>query len=215
MVRFYLRTVFGLMAVFSIVVATILAAPYNDSQIHTFITAPELCTGECLLGIRAGMTTVGEALNDLQAHTWVEQVQLSAPGTGFGQVRWWWSGRQPDFIDDHQPGRMTFYWDNKENGGQEMNDVRVQTITVYTRLRMFLLQDMFGTPNSGTAAIRLDGSLGYSAAYPVRGGTLSLSTVIPCPANLISYWNAATKVTLSIGYGTSQYVTPAEMVKIC
>jgi len=215
MTRFCFRTALRLMALFSIAVATILAVPYRDSQLQTFVTAPDICEGECLLGIHAGFTTVGEAMAYLQAHSWVERTQLSAAGAGFGQIRWWWSGRQPDFIDDRHPGRITFYWDNEENGGQKLDDTKVETIAIYTRIRMPSLQKQFGAPDSGTAVIRLDGSLGYSAAYPVRGGTLSLSTVLSCPASLLSYWNAGTKVTLSIGYGTSQYVPPAEMVKIC
>jgi hypothetical protein len=80
---------------------------------------------------------------------------------------------------------------------------------------MPVLQDRLGLPDSGAALIRLDGSLGYAAAYAVQGSTISLSTSMPCPVNLMSYWNTATKITMSIGQGTSEYVPPTAMVKIC
>ena len=80
---------------------------------------------------------------------------------------------------------------------------------------MDTLQAWFGKPYSGTANFRPDQNLGYSATYRAYGSTLQLSTIMPCPIDLLSYWNARTTMTLSVDHGTSQYVAPGEMVKMC
>ena len=80
---------------------------------------------------------------------------------------------------------------------------------------MFSLQEWLGDPDSGTASIRPDGAMGYSAAYHIPGGTFSLSTIMHCPINLLSYWNARAKLSLSIGRGTSAYVAPLEVIAMC
>jgi hypothetical protein len=215
MVHLFLRIVFPLVILLSLAVAFILAAPYDDSELRAFMTTSENCGGECLLGIRPGRTTVGEAMRQLRVHIWVEDAELSASGGGYGQILWLWSGLQPAVIDDSHPGRITFYWDAGEANAPELNDTRIQTISIYTEIRMFSLQDWLGTPDSGSANIRPDGGLGYSAAYPVRGGTVSLSTTMPCPTSLMTYWDAWTRLSLSIGRGSSSYVSPLEMVNLC
>jgi hypothetical protein len=215
MVKLCLRIAFALITMLSLAVVALLAAPYDDSQLRAFVTAPENCGGDCLLGLRPGATTLGEAMQQLQTHTWVESTQLSASGAGYGQILWRWSGRQPESIDTSHPGRVTFYWDEDENNGLELNDIPILTISVYTQLRMYSLQDWFGTPDSGNASFRPDGELSYSAAYPIRGGSLVLSTTMPCPTSLMSYWNAWTKLSMSIGRGTSDYVSPLDMVHLC
>jgi hypothetical protein len=198
---------------FTIVIARFI--PYDEGQIHAFISAPENCGGECLFGIRPGTTTLGETLDFLYAHPWVESVQLTAPGNGYGQIRWEWNGKQPTAIDGNRAGRITFYWDREEQNAPEMNDTLIQTIAIHTRLRMFSLQQWFGKPSTGTASIRLDGSLGYSAAYQVQGRTIVLTTILPCPISLMNFWNAQTQISMSIGRGTSTFVPPVEMVKLC
>jgi hypothetical protein len=205
----------ALVVLLSLAVGVIVVAPYDDSHFNTFMASSENCGGECLLGIHPGTTTVGETMDRLQTHTWVESAHLSAPGTGYGQIRWQWSGKQPGLIDDSHPGRITFYWDDGEVNGLTLNDTPIQTISIYTEMRIFMLQNWFGIPSSGTASFRPDGEMGYSAAYPVRGGTISLSTTLSCPLNLMSYWNAPTKLSISIGRGTSAYVSPLEMLQMC
>lgn len=209
------RTVFLLNILVSLAIIIVLVVPYTDSQLRAFVTDPQNCAGECLLGIRPGTTTVSEAVEYLQTNAWVESAQLSAPGTGYGQIRWLWSGQQPTLIDESYPGRITFYWDEEEINAPPLEEARVETISIATRIRMFTLQEWYGAPDSGIAGIRPDGWLGYSAAYHKRGTTVSMSSTIPCPVNLMSYWGVWAKLSISIGQGTSTYVPPTEMVKIC
>ncbi len=210
-----LRFAAGLTGLFSFVLVIMRLIPFDDGQVRAFMAASENCRGECLFGIHPGTTTLGESLDFLYVHPWVESVQLTAPGNGYGQIRWAWSGQQPAVLDGDRPGRITFYWDREEPNAPDMNDVLIQTVAIYTRLRMFSLQQWLGNPNTGTASIRLDGSLGYSAAYQVQGRTVVLTTILSCPIELMNFWNAPTQVSMSIGRGTTTYTPPVEMVKLC
>lgn len=189
--------------------------PYDDSAMRAFITDPMNCGGECILGIRPGSTTVSEAMQRLQAHRWVGDVELSASGNGYGQIRWLWNGNQPAVISAEYRGRLTFYWDADETNSPPLEDARIETISIDTEIRMYLLQQWYGMPDSGTASIRPDGAVGYSAAFHMRGSTISLSAVMSCPISLISYWNARAKLSIGIGSGTSAYVPPVDMAALC
>lgn len=210
-----LRMTFGLMILFGLAVAAVCAVPYDESQLQAFMTSPDNCTGPCLLGIRPGKMTVKAALKILEAHPWVQSTQLSAPGNGYGQIRWQWSGAQPKLIDDTYPGRITFYWDEAESGGHSLRDSKIETIAVQTNIRMYSLQAWYGRPNTGTAGFRFDKTMGYSAGYHFLGTTIILSSTMLCPVSLLTYWNARTVITVSIGWGTSTFVPPTDMVKMC
>jgi hypothetical protein len=205
----------ALIVVFSLTVSANLALPFEDHQPAILLTEAENCLGACLMGIRPGTTTLGQAMASLQNHDWVDSVQLSASGAGYGQIRWIWSGRQPDVIDASRLGRITFFWDQGESGERELTDTVIETVSMYTRVKMPSLQSWFGSPDAGAANFYHDGGLAYTIAYHIPGGTLSLWSGIPCPVNLMSYWNAPTRITMSIGRSNSKYIEPSEMVKIC
>jgi hypothetical protein len=202
----------GLLTMFMVVVITL---PDHESQLQDFMTLPENCTGPCLLGIRPGRMTVHETMRILEAHPWVEGVRLSASGSGYGQIRWGWSGQKPDVIDESYAGRITFYWDIDDPNPPSLDNTVIQTISIQTYLRMYSLQNWYGMPNSGTTNLRADMKLGYSAGYHNPGTTISLSSMMPCPVSLLSYWNARTLITVSIGWGTSTYTPPFDMVRMC
>ncbi len=215
MVHLFLRLASLLIVLLSFTLVVVRVIPYDDNQLHAFLTLAENCDGQCLMNIHPGTTTLSEAMEQLQSNTWVEKTDLSASGAGYGQIRWQWSGQQPALIDASHPGRVTFYWDEEEQNGPTLDDTLIQTISIYTFIRMYSLQEWFGKPDSGTATIRPDGGLGYSAAYHAGGSTIVLSAVMPCPTNLMSYWNAWTRLSINVGRGTSTYVLPVEMVKLC
>ena len=62
--------------------------------------AAENCGGSCVLGIQPGKTRVGDAMRQLQSLSWVSDIQENAPGNGYAQINWGWSGSQPASIDD-------------------------------------------------------------------------------------------------------------------
>lgn len=187
--------------------------PSDTSQALKLLSAPENCLDLCFMGIYPGISTVGEAMLQLQDHAWVGNSELSAPGYGYAQIEWTWSNQHPDLIDDSYKGRMTFYYDDKN--APALADSLIQTITIYTKIRMFDLQDWYGSPNFGMASVQSDNNLIYSAAYNVNNGMIGVSTLMPCPVNLMSYWNAPARIVFSIGHGSSDFILPPEMVKLC
>ncbi len=214
MFHWLLKPVLALTILLALTVVVIRATP-DDTVLSSFITGPDNCSGNCLLGLLPGKTTVSEALDQLGQHPWVTATHMAANGQGYGQIRWEWSGQQPGFIDDSYLGRITFYWDDEAPSAPTLSDTVIQTIAITTLVPMDRFVKWYGQPDFGTAAFRPDMELGYSAAYSISAATLMLTTILPCPVNLLTYWQAPTKIMLSIGHGTSVYVPPAQMTRAC
>jgi hypothetical protein len=215
MICLLLRPALALTVVLALSVVLMRAQPAQDSVLRQFLTPDEDCAALCLLGMRPGVTTVGQAMTQLRSHAWVSSATMNATGRGYADIEWQWSGQQPDIIDASRPGRMTFYWDRDEENGRQLLDMPIETMSIHTRIRIYEAQAWFGLPDTGTAAYRPDADLGYSAVYNNAYGMIDLSTVIPCPANLLTYWDARTRITLSSWRGTGRYVPPRDAVRMC
>lgn len=189
----------------------------NDIEltIIEFAQSEDNCLELCLMGIYPGSTTIGEVMPILREHAWVTDPVVSAPGTGYGQIIWSWSGHQPAFVDPLVEGRITFFWENRDPNAPQLTDVVVQTVSIQSTIRMFHLQQWFGVPQSGTGTRQTDNTLFYSIRYHQQEGSIIVSTIIPCPANLTSYWNAFGRVSVSIERSTNNYVLPIDMVNMC
>ena len=177
------------------------------------MSAVENCGGSCLLGIQPGITHTGAALRQLQSHPWVGAVQQNAPGNGYAQISWEWSGQQPAVVDDTQQGKITFYWD--DDNVIPLNDTVVETVTVYTTMRHYSLQKLLGESDGSSATLRPDGKLGYSVLYDIPRGILNLYVETDCPFNLMRYWNARARMTLSIGRNHTGSVDPTRLASAC
>lgn len=186
-----------------------------ESTIIKFTQSQDNCTELCLMGIYPGITTIGEVMPILREHTWVIDPVVFAPGTGYGQITWTWSGYQPAFIDPRVEGRITFFWENRDPNAPQLTDVVVQTVSIQSTIRMFHLQRWYGIPQSGTGTRQTDNTLFYSIRYHQQEGSIIVSSIIPCPANLTSYWNAFGRVSVSIERSTNNYVLPIDMVNMC
>jgi hypothetical protein len=149
----------------------------------------------------------------LNSHPWTSVVREDAAGNGYSTITWEWSGQQPAVIDDTKRGRITFYWVDEDV--IPLDDSVVETVTVYTLIHHFSLLEWLGQPEGGSAAYRPDGRLGYSVLYHIDGGMLNLYIEASCPFSLLDYWNAETRITLSIGRSTVGFVHPAELVRMC
>ena len=187
--------------------------PYQDFQAQDFMNASENCGGSCLLGIQPGLTQVGDAMRRLQSNLWVSDVEQNAPGNGYAQINWGWSGQQPASIDNSRRGRITFFWDDENV--IPLDEALIETITIYTRMRHFSLQNVLGESDGSSAGFRPDGKLGYSVLYDVQGGMLNLYVELVCPFNPMTYWNTPTRISLSIGRSHTGYVPPAQLAGIC
>lgn len=216
MIRLLLLPAILLTLALTLPIALVRALPADDHTLHEFLTPAEDCAALCLLGIRPGVTTVGEALEQLRAHDWVAKAELNATGRGYGDIKWQWSGRQPGMIDDSRPGRVTFYWEEHETSdSRQLVDMPVELLSIHTRIRMYQAQTWLGQPDTGFADYTPGDDLGYSAAYNNAYGMVELSTVMPCPANLLNFWNARAKITLSKWRGSGQYVPPQDIIRWC
>lgn len=208
-----MRLTLFLCGIWSAIIAAEMLFPYRDAQAQDFMRAAENCGGSCLLGIQPGITRAGDAMRQLQAHPWVSSVRQNAPGSGYAQISWDWSGLQPAGIDSTRQGRITFYWDDENVIA--LDDAVVETVTIYTRMRHFALQNVLGVSDGGSATFRPDGKLSYSVSYPVQGGILNLYAELACPFNALTYWDSPTRITLSIGRSDAGYVHPAQLAGIC
>lgn len=215
MLRIYLHVTFWVNAVLLSTISVLLLVRWHNPNLERFLADTQRCAATCLLDIRPLETKVGEAMTILDAHPWVQEVKLSAPGTGYGQIRWLWSGQQPEWIENSHQGRITFYWNATEQNAPNLYDSKVETISVYTQLRLFDLQSWYGQPDSGIASLRPDQTVGYSVAYQHPGGAISLSAVIACPASPHDFWNAPARIGLSTLHDTGKYIPFLDLRRLC
>ena len=215
MFRLQLIAVFCLFSLFMLLLlgAVILHDDYNQAEV--LMAAPENCIDLCLLGIRPGKTNVRDSMNQLQNHQWVTDIIQDAPGNGYAQISWAWSGEQPSVIDMGRRGRITFYYRNENPSDTPLNDVIIQTVTIYTRIPIYAFQDWFGETSTGNVNNSIDGKLGYTVYYKASGGIINLSTEMTCPVTMVSYWTALTRMTVSIGNSNDIYVSPSDMIRLC
>ena len=198
-------------------IALIRAMPYNDHDLSTFLSFSSAteCPPPCFFGIRPGVTRADDALKILQQHDWISDARMNASGRGYGDIRWAWSGAQPSLIDTTRPMRMTFYWDREDPNTARPEDSVIETISFYTHVRIYDAQSWYGDPDAGAASVNINDLIGYMAAYNGRASMFHLSTALPCPMNLLTFWEARTKITMSIGHLSGQQVPLSALIKTC
>jgi hypothetical protein len=110
------RLTFTFTLLFTISIALIRAQPYDDSDLRAFLTPPEGCPAPCFMGIRPGVTTVDEAVEILEAHEWVGDVEnnvtLGSNGIYSCPISWNWSDTRPDWLNIDEKSCM---WTNTNN----------------------------------------------------------------------------------------------------
>lgn len=213
MLKLLLSAVFLLLSLFSLMIVFVIVFPYDSSQVEAFMSSSENCAGVCLLGIQPGISTLREARQELENNLWVTDIHEDAPGNGYAQMTWAWTGLQPAVIDASRVGRITFYWDEEDN--IPLPDKIVETISIYTEMRIYSVNKWLGETELGAANLRPDSKIGYSVIYDIEGGMLNLSAELPCPSSLMAYWNAKTRITISIGRQKSLFVSPLDLASIC
>ncbi|QPC84149.1 hypothetical protein G4Y79_07195 [Phototrophicus methaneseepsis] len=214
MINALVRVMLALIAVLAFLLMVVALLPREDREVQ-FITSDENCAGHCLIGIVPGTTTVGQVLAHLRAHPWVEEAYLLAPGTGYSEIQWTWSGEQPAAVDADEIGRLTFYWLADRANSAFLNDAPIETVVIYTTLPMPVLIARLGPPDTGTADRRTDFDLTYTAAYRQSGTTLTLSKILPCPVALTAYMQGPTRMAMVVGYGSSPFVELPQLLKQC
>ncbi len=215
MMALWIRPLITLLIANLVFICIVIYKPYNNTKIEAFMISEDNCYGECLLGIRPTITTVRDAMIILNEHEWVGEVRQVAPGSGYGQITWQWSGQQPSLIDASREGRLTFYWESDITRNLYLPDVLIETVNIYTTMRIYSLQAFYGEAETGSASFRPNGVLGYSVIYDNPYGLTNLYVELPCPIRILDFWEARTRLTLSIGRTNTPFVNLADLETLC
>ena len=105
MVRFWLPFALILMITFSVFMTLLSWRPYDNSAFGNLLPMPADCPAPCWGGIRPGVTDSGGAIDLLQQHDWVAEIDIkpSTPPDG-GQLIWYWAKPVAPMIDETRPG---------------------------------------------------------------------------------------------------------------
>lgn len=112
---------------------------YDNSVLRPVLIPSGGCSMPCLMGIVPGGTRSDEALDLLNAHTWVDSVERGAT------VRWTWSGHQPAMIAPDSRGEFSIL--------AAFDRPLVASIYVMTELRYGDLLLALGNPSRGYLAV--------------------------------------------------------------
>lgn len=180
---FKLGSIFTLL--FAVCIALIRAQPYDDSELRAFLTPPEGCPAPCFIGIRPGVTRLGEAIELLRNHEWVKQLHVQ--DTTPRSVIWEWSGSQPSIIDEDSNGFLTARY----------QDGLVERISIGTTVPVGYMYLIFGkTYFTDSFQERIDGEIFVSAVY-FDHYLLVSTTIDSCPVTYMRFWNAPMRFELS------------------
>ena len=225
MMVWLLRWTLLLSGLFALPVLLIRAQPYDDSELRAFLTPPEGCPVPCFMGIRPGVTMYRDAMTILENHAWVTNLQFTLYGDAprnynYARLTWDWSDATPGFIDRRSPGSVVLTWTSfYQRRGDIENEVFAGTITLPTTVQMHLAQQFFGEPDSGVVGLNLDRTIDYTINYSLmnsaRPTLMGLTTSLPCPANLTTYWHSRVEMYETVWTGTDKYVPPKAMVELC
>jgi hypothetical protein len=180
---------------FAACISLIRAQPYDNSQLRAILTPPDGCPMPCFLGIRPGVTTCTQAVAILETHAWVGEVRADdcpEEGTASGRISWSWNGQRPPLLKTETNQR---------------NEIRleagiVQNMLVYTSIPIADVWMLYGTPDHGIVdVVTVPSEGGYRARIVNSSGYLELGldslSYPPCPAALISFWAAPTRLFFS------------------
>lgn len=200
------------------------AQPVDNSDLSGFLATPDNCAAPCFIGIKPGVTRVGETLQILRSHNWISDIRVDAFGEhvsssfGYAEINWDWSGQQPGLIDATQPGRISFLWDRESQRNLEsVDDATIETITIHTTIRIERARLWYGAPDSGQISERSNQEIAFVTGYHFGNppGMIQLSTLLPCPANWLGYWNARAKIEMTVYLASTTTVLPETLIDSC
>jgi hypothetical protein len=207
------RMALSLTVIFAMPMLLIAAQPVDDSGLRAFLMPPADCPAPCFLGIRPGVTTGTQALAILETHEWATNVQLETYTLSltYGKLTWDWSAAAPEFADRARTSSITL---RRQGAGSELAGTRVENMEIFTTVRMHLAQKILGEPDARSVGLR-SGGLAYQMAYDSGSAITILSTILPCPANLLTYWEGRATLYLTIWAGPDHAVQPRTVVNMC
>lgn len=174
----------ALVTLFALMMTLIGSRSYTNTPLRALVVDPT-CTAPCFAGITPGVTTAAEAIDLLEAHPWVAQVQPAV-----NKVSFWWNGQQPALLDDS--GRAF-------HGRLEIRIIdgveRVASIVLASRAAFGDVLLELGEPDALTlhaVAASDDTRAGvvHVGSYALRG--ITVFNLLECPVQVAEYWAANT-----------------------
>jgi hypothetical protein len=185
-----LRASAFLTLLFAACIGLIRAQPYDDSHLRAFLTPPDGCPMPCFMGIRPGVTTMGEARDILEAHEWVEDVTMRFDATGLpSEILWTWSDTAPEFADERNAAHLL------------LRNNTVYNMYLFTDIHAGSIRLLLSKPEH--TSIRLAGptlSLRFDFGYPAL--SLVAVGIVPCPVQVNHLWQASVDLRLSGDFNT-------------
>jgi hypothetical protein len=186
MTRFLTILTTPMILLFAVFILFIHSQPYDDNDLHTFLTPPDDCAAPCFMGIRPGTTTVEEAIVTLAAHEWVNAPSILEANESqeiYG-IRASWSGLQPDVIATY---RDLYLW---------VSDNTINSVDIITHVPLGNIWLALGTPDKQYSYIGDDRygvpSAGYAVVYSEK--SITFATLMPCPIE--SLWSSEVEMVL-------------------
>lgn len=198
------KPVLILVASFTALIGLIRTQPYHGGELDAFLHPPDACKMPCWQGIRPGETTLDETLSLLNAHPWVKDIvvyeQVYTQGIGF--IRWRWSGQQPEIINSQYRGNLFL-----------INSV-VQTISIPTSASFGDVWLLLDRPGKGIVSLggvtrsrqQAVYRASHQAVYEYPQGVLNAQSVLTCPLQPSSFWQAAVNFQLGNNSGGLNFV---------
>jgi hypothetical protein len=153
----------------------------------------------CLMTIRPGVTSISEAYAILDAHPWVDTVDLYVD---LNALAWTWSGAQPSWVDSTNSGVLWVYRNI------------VQFIRIPTRLRLGDLTLLHAGETLRRIASRRPASF-YIAEYAVMTDADQLAyrveAMISCRFDVARFWNTPIRINMPAPGGVPPFdpaITP-------
>lgn len=134
----------------------------------------------CVMGVHVGRMSYYQALEQLEAHPWVGDIETGGQGYYNDWASWGWSGAQPAIIDAQVRGLLV------------MRHARVYRVSLPLKLAYGEVREVFGAAPLMRQCFADDC---HQPFYRERSLGLTLS-LPPCLASLDQIWHAP--VTLSV-----------------
>jgi hypothetical protein len=135
MAGLFAKLAFMLSCAFGVVVLLIRAQPYNDLELHNFLTPPEGCEAPCFLGIRPGISSFDEAVEILRVSPLVVALSDIHEYPNHQQsISWTWNDTQA-YLSHSQPNQI---FSTRGNVG---------TMVIYTHIPLIQIWWIFGQPD--------------------------------------------------------------------
>jgi hypothetical protein len=174
----------------------------NDAELRAFLQPPAGCSLPCWQGIRPGVTSSLQAVDILNALSWVTDL-YSTQGIVINDslIRWGWTGQQPAIVDSERDGRIWFH-----NG-------LVYEIDLPLRVTFTHVWAAFGRPEAVSAFITplMPPQVSYHAFY--FGETVEVHGNTLCPLN--GYNLLRTRMDARVGGGEAAVSPNVESPSVC